>query len=98
MKRADALRIIAANRERFSEFHVKSLWLFGSVARDEASETSDVDVLVEFEEDWPVGLFLLIRLKHCLEDILGCGVDLGTPDSLREQIRDQVLKEAIHAA
>jgi predicted nucleotidyltransferase len=37
-------------------------------------------------------------VKHCLEEILGCKVDLATPDALRKEMREQVLREAIRAA
>jgi len=96
--RDDVLAILAKNRATLKEYSVKSLFIFGSVARNEATETSDVDVLVEFEQGKPVGLFLFIRLKQFLEGILGCPVDLATPEALREQMRDQILKEAIRAA
>jgi len=91
------LRILAANRDRFREYSVKSISVFGSVARDEAAEGSDVDVLVEFEEGRPVGLFLFIRLKQFLEELLACPVDLATLEALREPMRQRILKEAIHA-
>lgn len=74
---------------------MKSLDLFGSVARDEARPDSDVDFLVEFSIE--AGLFDLFRVRHYLEDILGCSVDLGTQDALREHLREPVLKEAIRA-
>lgn len=98
MKRDQALKVLAANRERLKDFLVKSLAIFGSVARDEAAEASDIDVLVEFEEGKSVGLFEFIRLMHFLEEILGCKVDLATSDALRKEMREQILKEAIHAA
>jgi hypothetical protein len=98
MKRDEVLRILAANRERFKDFSVESLSIFGSVAKDEASDASDVDVLVRFQEGARVGLFKFIALKHCLEEILGCKVDLTTPDALRKEMREQVLREAIRAA
>jgi uncharacterized protein len=74
---------------------VKSLDLFGSVARDEAHLNSDVDFLVEFSK--PSGLFQRLRVKHYLEDILECPVDLGTRTALREHLRKPVLKDLIHA-
>ncbi len=98
MKRDEALEILSANRERLKDFSVKSLAIFGSVARNEATDASDIDILVEFEEGRSVGLFLFVRLQRFLAEILGCKVDLATPDALREEMREQILKEAIHAA
>ncbi|HEX5837540.1 MAG TPA: nucleotidyltransferase family protein [Anaerolineales bacterium] len=80
--------------ELAKRFGVKSLLLFGSVARNEATSASDVDLLVEFNR--PVGYFGLFALQDYLEELLGCPVDLGTPDSLKSFIRDRVLGEAIH--
>jgi len=98
MRLEEVLNVLTAHRERLRAFGVKSLAVFGSVARDEASEGSDVDVLVEFAPDRPVGLIHFISLKQYLEEILGCGVDLATPGALREGMRDRILREAIHAA
>ena len=98
MRRNETLRILAANRESLKAFSVKSLALFGSVARDEAADSSDVDILVEFTGERPIGLIEFIRLKQFLEDLLGCRVDLATPAALRESMRERILKEAIHAA
>ena len=96
MRRDEALRLLAAHREEIARFGVKSLAIFGSVARDEAGPDSDVDVLVEFSV--PVGLFTFLGLQHYLEDVLGRRVDLATPDALRDSMRDQILKEAVRAA
>ena len=82
------------NAELAKQFGVKSLLLFGSVARNEATTASDIDLLVEFNR--PVGYFGLFALQDYLEELLGCRVDLGTPDSLKSHIRDRVLGEAIH--
>lgn len=79
-----------------AQYGVKSLSLFGSVARDEATTSNDVDLLVEF--DRPVGLFGLFALQDYLESLFDCPVDLGTPDSLKPRIRDDVLEEAIRVA
>ena len=64
------------------------------MARDESTAASDVDLLVEFNR--PVGYFGLFALQDYLEELLGCPVDLGTPESLKSYIRDRVLGEAIH--
>jgi len=68
----------------------------GSVARGDARQDSDVDVLVEFSH--PVGLFQFIELQQQLEALLGCRVDLGTPRSPGPRIDEHVLFQAIHIA
>lgn len=62
------------------EYKVKTIGIFGSYARGEETEESDVDILVEFEE--PVGLEF-VHLADYLEEILGVKVDLLTPDAIK---------------
>ncbi|MCY7320991.1 MAG: nucleotidyltransferase family protein [Phormidesmis sp. CAN_BIN36] len=95
MRRHEAITILTNHQNTLKDFGVKSLILFGSVARDEARIDSDVDLLVEF--DRPIGLFTFIRLKRYLEEILESSVDLGTPDSLKPYLREPVFREAIRA-
>ena len=94
MDKQQVLVKLAAHRDRLDEFAVKALFLFGSVAWDETTPDSDVDFWVKF--DRPVGLFTLLGLQAYLEELLGCSVNVGTPSSLRPQLRETVLKEAIH--
>ena len=75
---------------------VQAVWLFGSVARNEATAGSDVDVLVDFSA--PVTLFQFVRLRRRLEVVLGRRVDLVTREALKPQLRDRILSEAIRAA
>ncbi len=95
LSRQIVIQTLVNHQEQLKRFAVRTLLLFGSVARDEAHAESDVDLLVEFEK--PVGLFTFIELKEYLEEILNCPVDLGTPQSLRPALKDAVLKEAIRA-
>jgi uncharacterized protein len=76
-----------------SDFRVSSLALFGSLARDEATEKSDVDLLVTFKR--PAGYFALIALQQYLESILERNVDIVTPGGLKPGMRERVLAEAI---
>ena len=96
MELEQVLRMLGDHRAEIRAHGVKSLAVFGSVARNEARAGSDVDLLVEFAV--PTGLFEFVRLKHFLESILGCTVDLATPRSLHEQMRDGILREAVRAA
>ena len=93
MNRNEVLLKVVEHQEVLKELGVKSLDLFGSVARDEASLDSDVDFLVEF--DRPVGLFQFSKVRLYLEEILGCPVDLGTQRALRQHLREPVLQDAI---
>ena len=67
--------------------------IFGSVARNQAQSCSDVDILVDMEEDR--SLFDLGGLLMDLRDLLGCNVDVVTENGLRPRIRDKVLHEAV---
>ena len=75
---------------------VRSLSLFGSVARGEARPDSDVDLLVEFTET--PGFFGYVGLQQRLAEILGRPVDLVMPGGLKPAIRDRVLREARRVA
>lgn len=94
MKREEVLRILRTQKKALvQDYGIRVLSVFGSVARDEASPDSDVDILVEFSKS--VGLFKFIELQQQLEALLGCKVDLGTPRSLKPRIVEQVLQEAV---
>jgi uncharacterized protein len=95
MKRAEVLAVVETHQEMLKTLGVKTLDLFGSVARDEARPDSDVDFLVEFAIE--ATLFDLFCVQHYLEDILGCKVDLGTKSALRQHLREPVLQEAVRA-
>jgi len=81
-------------REVAKEFSVKTMGVFGSVARDEQTGQSDIDLLVEFSK--PVGFVTFMRLENFLSERLGKQVDLVTPDSLKPVIRQDVLSEVIY--
>lgn len=80
-------------RQRFS---VRALAIFGSLARDEATDDSDVDVLVVF--NGKAGFDLFMDLKFYLEELLTRKVDLVTEKALRPQVRKAIEEELIHVA
>jgi predicted nucleotidyltransferase len=94
MSRQEIMEILARHRDELQEYGVKSLSLFGSVSREEATATSDVDLLVEFFR--PVGMLAFLRLQHRLTEILGRNVDLATVQALRPAWRERILNEAVH--
>jgi predicted nucleotidyltransferase len=96
MKLQEALTILREHEAELRVHHVKALSIFGSVARDEARDDSDIDILVEFDRQ--VGLLAFVGLKLYLESILGRPVDLVTPSGLRSSMRESILKEAVRAA
>ncbi len=79
---------------RIADKHgARTVRIFGSVARGEEDEASDIDLLVEMEEGR--SLLDLGGLLMDLQDLLGCRVDVVTEKGLRERIRARVLKEAV---
>jgi hypothetical protein len=81
-------------REVAKEYSVKTIGVFGSVARNEQTGQSDIDLLVEFSR--PVGFVTFMRLENFLSERLGKQVDLVTSDSLKPVIRQDVLSEVIY--
>lgn len=91
MKRAKVLALLAAHREELAAFGVRRLALFGSVARDAAGPTSDVDLLVEFEGRATFDRY--VELSFYLEALLHRSVDLVTIESLRGFMREVIEKD-----
>ena len=98
MNRSEVIEKLALFQDEQKKFSVKDLYLFGSYAREEADEQSDLDILVEFEAGAQVGLFEFARLRRRLCALLGREVDLVTRDAIRPEMKDQILREAVHAS
>ncbi len=97
MTRQQALNMLSSHKDSLRRMDVASLALFGSLARDEAGDQSDVDLLVEFNQ--PVGLFHFFRLQHHLENILGVPkVDLVEKTAVHPGLKDTLLSEAVHVS
>lgn len=94
-ERETILTTLAAHRDELDRLGVRSLALFGSAARGEMRADSDVDLLIDFAR--PMGLFGFLEVKGYLEELLGRSVDLVTERALRQEYRDAVLREAVHA-
>jgi predicted nucleotidyltransferase len=68
--------------------------VFGSVAKDEDTEASDLDLLVEMESGR--SLLDLVAIKQDLEELLGCRVHVVTEAAVSPYLRERVLQEAVH--
>ena len=90
--------------ERLAEicrrYHVQRLALFGSALREDFCPESDIDILVTFEPEAPIGFLALGRMRRELEALFGRPVDLVPQEGLKPYIRDEVLSSAelIYAA
>ena len=91
---AEVLKTLAQNSQTIQKLGVRSLALFGSVANDRATAESDLDFLVEFEGATTFDSYM--DLKFFLEDLFDKPVDLVTKHSLKKEIRQTVLQEAIY--
>jgi predicted nucleotidyltransferase len=81
-------------KEFCTKHHIIKLALFGSVLTNQFSETSDVDILVEFEPQHIPGLFAFVGMKEELSQQLGREVDLKTPGSISQSFREEVLRQS----
>ena len=95
MNRDEVLNILRAHKAILVQrFGVTELALFGSFARDQATDDSDVDILVRFDK--PATSDTFFGTQFYLEDLLGRSVDLATNQGLRVEIRPYVEREIIN--
>lgn len=76
------------------EYQVKKIGVFGSYAREEQTEASDIDLLVEFSK--PISFFALFDLEDYLKGKLGVRVEIVTPGALKEMIIPLIMKDVIY--
>ena len=93
MRKNEILRVLRENKGKIKAFGVKRIGIFGSFARDEATEKSDIDVVVEFEKG-KATFKNVCGLVDFLEELFGREIDLLTPDGI-ESIRIKHVKEEI---
>lgn len=88
-------RILTQNEKEIKiRFKVKDFGIFGSMIRAESKPTSDIDILVDFKDE--ADLIDFTGLALFLEEKLGQRVDIVSQRALREEIREEVLKEVIY--
>ena len=100
MRKNEILKVIRENREKIKEFGVKRIGIFGSFARDEAGEESDIDIIVEFDLE---GLTFdkYLAFEEFLKSLFSKKVDIITKDGLEtiriEHIKNEIKKSIIYA-
>ncbi|HEY7246058.1 MAG TPA: nucleotidyltransferase family protein [Xanthobacteraceae bacterium] len=95
MNRADAVQRLARHVPAIKALGATSLYMFGSTARDEAGEASDIDLFIDYERNGKFSLLDLVDIKLLLESELGVAVDLTTRDSLHPMLRDDIERSAV---
>ena len=94
MKRAEAIRCLEEHAPDLRQLGVEHLFLFGSTARDEANENSDVDMFFDYRKG-SLGLFELMDVKEAAARILGRPADIVTRDSLHKTLRHRIEASAL---
>jgi uncharacterized protein len=89
MERDEAIGRLKAHETELKRLGVEHLYLFGSTARGDATESSDVDLFFDYEKG-KFGLFELMDVKEYAISILGRRTDIMTRDSLHKAIRRQI--------
>jgi len=92
------LSFLTQNRKLLRDkYHIVRIGLFGSYARDEQNPSSDIDLLVEFEENTQDLYELKIQLKEFFHIQLGVDVDICREKYIKPRIKKSILKEAVYA-
>lgn len=80
-------------KELNQKYGVREIGIFGSFVRNEQHETSDVDILIEFDK--AVDLLTFVNLKNYLSDLLNVNVDLVMKRALKPKIGQRILQEVV---
>ena len=96
--RDQILSFISQNKSQFRDkFHIVRMGLFGSYARGEQKEKSDIDLLVEFEENTQDLYELKLQLKDLFKERFGIEVDICREKYIKSRIKKTILKETVYA-
>ncbi len=95
MSREEVLHVLARNEPEFRRMGVRRIGLFGSAARGDSHDASDLDFLVDFERK---SFDAYMDLKEFLEKLFGCTVDLVIAENLKPRLRDTILSQTVYAS
>ena len=94
---SDVLNTLRTHESELRVLGVSHAAVFGSIARGEANADSDIDVLVDLDENRSMGIFEYARLKLYINEILDGAGDVVNRRTLKPLLRDSILGDAIHA-
>jgi uncharacterized protein len=94
VERDDAIAILKGHESELRRLGVEHLYLFGSTARGEAGDDSDVDLFFDHPEG-SLGLYQLMDVKDAAARILGCKTDIMTRRSLHPVLRERIEASAL---
>ena len=98
LTREDIISVLRQQKDFLhKKFYVKTIGIFGSFARNEANEKSDIDFLVEFDAPLQVYISNRYSLSDYLQSLFSREVDLANPKSLKPFYKDRILKQAVYA-
>lgn len=93
--RDEVISRLRAHEGEFRALGITGMYLFGSVAKGEADDTSDVDLFFDYDTDRPVGLVEYMDVLDLAPKILGHRVDIMSRNAIHDYVRDRVIAEAI---
>jgi predicted nucleotidyltransferase len=88
---------LRAGEPHLRQWGVRHAAVFGSVARGENKDTSDIDILIELDPKTPMGMFQYARLKIDIAELVGGPADVVNRRTVRPMLRDAILREAVDA-
>jgi predicted nucleotidyltransferase len=95
MRKSEAIKRLKNNSEAIRALGATSLYLFGSVARDEARQASDIDLFIDYDPASRFNAFDLIGIKLMLEEKLDASVDITTRDGLHPRLKSTIEETAM---
>jgi uncharacterized protein len=94
MRKDAAVRLLREHADAIRAIGARALYLFGSTARDEGAEASDVDLFVDYDKGSDFSAIELIRIRHYISDLLQTEADVTTREGLHPLIREEVVASA----
>ena len=95
--KSEVLQYIKENKERFKkEYGIKNIWLFGSVARGEDTPSSDIDLMVEFDNEKIITMFTYMSFVKEMENKFKRKVDVATKEMIKPRIWEYMKRDMIN--